>query len=193
MGPASVDEDQSLSKTTHSSLSAAHTQKQSSASAANESRERDTHRTPDYVTLLTLNDPSKAHDRLMCIHELKRYSPNMLTPARTTGAFHPRPDEVHIIFQEMEDQTAEQAQIALYKFQRAKVVYVMCHAGKYFRVLKYRRKKERKRNGKKLFGRVTAPWRSEVNTIMNEEQTDFSIAFKRWWTIMKNAVIEDLD
>ena len=75
----------------------------------------------------------------MFVHELKRYKPSVTNPSggkKSKSLFY----ELDTSFLEMEGQTLEQAQFMLYNHQDLEEVYVMCHIGIHFRVLKYERR-----------------------------------------------------
>lgn len=179
----------SLSMTSYKSSGLAATL---TASATSTGRVRDARRTPDYVTLLTRNDPSQAHERIMCVHELKRYKlEDDHTGARTRLRLrNPSLDQIEIALTKMERQTGEQAQVAPYKFKHAKAIYVMCHIGMYFRVLRYVRKVSKPKPNEGQFGRVLLRYRSDIKDILNKDQTDFSTSFKRWWTRLRDYALQ---
>ncbi|KAH9917509.1 uncharacterized protein B0H18DRAFT_1107254 [Fomitopsis serialis] len=155
----------------------------SAATTGTERRDRDRRRTPDYATLLTPNDPSKPWQRLLFIHELKPYGDRFQRPGEPTRLVDPA--DLDMAFSDMRAQVSEQAQLALWTFKEHTFVYVMCHIGIHFMVIKYGRKKAHR--GAPSGSAVTALYKSKVYMLLNEEHTDFSIEFKRWWTTAKNS------
>ena len=156
-------------------------------------RARDPLRTPDYTTYLTPRDPRKAHQRLMFVHELKRYKNSVTNPGARSK---PRSlqYELDSTFMDMESQTLDQAQFMLYNHQDLEEVYVMCHVGIHFRVLKYERHATPAYEvGQTVMHPTQIPTlRSKVFTVVNNRCTDFGRDFKRWWTTVKNARSQDL-
>ncbi|TFY59175.1 hypothetical protein EVJ58_g5941 [Rhodofomes roseus] len=161
-----------------------------SAITAEQKRENDRRRTPDYATLLTPNLAAKAKPRLLFVHELKRWASDEPTTRKTRQA--KGQDALTLQFMRMETQTSEQAELALWTFNDLKEVHVMCHIGPYFRVIRYARPSPGPARKKDKNVVVVPLYKSKVSTILNKEWTDYSDDFKRWWTNVKKELIADL-
>ncbi|KAH9841095.1 uncharacterized protein C8Q71DRAFT_854948 [Rhodofomes roseus] len=154
-------------------------------------RAKDRRRTPDYATLLSPHDPAKPHPRLLFVHELKRYEERVFQEVQEGSKKSPYEVILESSFRDMEEQIAEQAELALWTFRDLRVVYVMCHVGVHFKVVRFGRKNS-KSAGRRARGGVTALYKSKVYMLLNEDCTDFSGDFKIWWTIVKHGQVGDL-
>ena len=147
-----------------------------------EQREQDRYRTPDYTTLLYPNEPDRG-ERLMFIHELKR-GKDMARIASNPEAR---------AFDDLAQQTLEQAQLALLNHHYLPSVFIMCHVGGYVRLLKYNRSSTPQFGEVVDHPRAVPVYKSKVCMLLNTDATDFSSEFKKWWTTIKNKVSQDLD
>ncbi|KAH9917515.1 uncharacterized protein B0H18DRAFT_1034437 [Fomitopsis serialis] len=148
-------------------------------------RARDPRRTPDFTTRMTFFDPHPGYDRPLFLHECKRVA--------IEGKKDKGPDGYHaleIAFENMVNQTLQQAQFAFHEYPAETEIHIMCHVGLHFRVLKYDVDHTPKFGDplpvNQSFSSVPV-YTSPIWTVLNAENTDFHTQFKILWTKVKHS------